>query len=220
MAVAYLDESGDLGFDFSKKKTSRYFVVAILLCQDPKPVSKVVKSIFSGFNKTEIRNHHGVLHAFKERPETRRRLLRGLSDSNVSILIIRLDKYQVYSQLPDESHVLYNYVANVLFDRLITKELVPLNEPIQLIASRRETNRFLNEGFRSDIQNSIRERHGIEVEIEIKAPSQAKGLQAVDCLAWSFFRKYEHSDDSYAELVAAKIVEESSLYGGTEKQNL
>jgi hypothetical protein len=129
MAVAYLDESGDLGFDFSREKTSKHFVIAVLLCRNPKPIDKIIRKIFAGFSKTEVRNHHGVLHAFKE-------------------------------------------------------------------------------------------RYGIEIEIDIKAPSREKGLQAVDCLAWSFFRKYEHMDSSYAEIVAGIVAEESGLYVSPEKQNL
>jgi len=37
MAYIFMDESGDLGFDFKKKKTSRYFVVTFLMIDDPKP---------------------------------------------------------------------------------------------------------------------------------------------------------------------------------------
>ena len=34
MLFLYLDESGDLGFDFVNKKPSRYFVVTVLAVQD------------------------------------------------------------------------------------------------------------------------------------------------------------------------------------------
>ncbi|MDA8415385.1 MAG: DUF3800 domain-containing protein [Desulfobacteraceae bacterium] len=32
--IIYLDESGDLGFDFNKPKTSRKFVITLLVCQN------------------------------------------------------------------------------------------------------------------------------------------------------------------------------------------
>jgi hypothetical protein len=32
------DESGDLGFDFANKRTSRYFVVTFLITADKKPI--------------------------------------------------------------------------------------------------------------------------------------------------------------------------------------
>lgn len=67
--------------------------------------------------------------------------------SDASILIIRLDKTKVYTRLHDEKHVLYNYVINILLDRMISKKLVPLDKPIRFVASRRETSKFLNENF-------------------------------------------------------------------------
>jgi hypothetical protein len=213
MSVAYMDESGELGFDFSKTKTSKNFVVAILFCEDPKPTAKLIKRIFAGFNKTEIKNHHGILHAFRERPETRLKLLKGLAQLDVSILVLRLEKTGGNSQLPGEKHDLYNYIVNFLFDRMIRHKLVPLDQPIEFIASKRETSKILNENFKSYIRGQTIARHGLNVRAEIKTTSQDKGLQAVDCLAWSFFRKYEHGDSSYADIVAEKIIEEGTLFG-------
>lgn len=42
-----MDESGDLGFDFTKDKTSRYFVITFLMIDDPKPGSKIIKNIIA-----------------------------------------------------------------------------------------------------------------------------------------------------------------------------
>ncbi|MDR1187326.1 MAG: DUF3800 domain-containing protein [Bifidobacteriaceae bacterium] len=47
--TVYLDESGDLGFDMSRGKTSRWFLVTALICSETKPVDKAVKKIFAGF---------------------------------------------------------------------------------------------------------------------------------------------------------------------------
>jgi arsenate reductase-like glutaredoxin family protein len=207
-----MDESGDLGFDFSKPKTSKYFVVTFLFANDKKPIEKLVKKIFAGFSKTEVKNHHGTLHAYKERPVTRLRLLKMLAEQKVHVLTIRLNKQNVYTKLKDEKHVLYNYVVNILLDRMIRKKLVPTKEKICFIASKRETNKFLNENFSQYLRQQTKQNHKLDIEIHIKTPSQEKGLQAVDCLAWSFFRKYEHEDESYAEVVKAKVVEENGLF--------
>jgi hypothetical protein len=32
--IIYLDESGDLGFDFNQKNTSRYLIIGLLVCWD------------------------------------------------------------------------------------------------------------------------------------------------------------------------------------------
>jgi len=211
MVVIYMDESGDSGLDFSKKKTSRYFVVALLLCRDPKPIEKTVKNIFSGFSKSEVRSHHGTLHAYKERPEIRKRLLRGIADNDNSIMIIWLDKRKGNMNILNASHVLYNSLTIAILDRLMENQLMVPNEPIRLIASRRETSRFLNNNFLKEIEDSVWKKHNIRVEIDLRTPDQVKGLQAADCLAWSFFRKYEHGDSSYADIVLDRVIEESGL---------
>lgn len=117
----YMDESGDLGFDFAKAKTSQWFVVTFLFTRLPNKLDKAVGKVFASFTKTEVKNHHGTLHAFKERPVTRFRLLRYINMQDVHILTIRLDKRNVYTNLQNEKHVLYNYVVNILLDRMLKK---------------------------------------------------------------------------------------------------
>lgn len=51
MAYIFMDESGDLGFNFKKKKTSQYFVVTFIFTKDKGPLEKIVKKIFKGFTK-------------------------------------------------------------------------------------------------------------------------------------------------------------------------
>jgi hypothetical protein len=41
----YMDESGDLGFDFSKDGTSDCFVITFLFVKDKRPVEKIVELI-------------------------------------------------------------------------------------------------------------------------------------------------------------------------------
>ncbi len=41
MAYVFLDESGDLGFNFKKKKTSKIFVVTCLFAENKKLIEKI-----------------------------------------------------------------------------------------------------------------------------------------------------------------------------------
>ncbi|MCA9407428.1 MAG: DUF3800 domain-containing protein [Candidatus Omnitrophica bacterium] len=43
MVHLFLDESGDLGFDFTKKKTSRVFVITCLFTEHKRGIEKIVK---------------------------------------------------------------------------------------------------------------------------------------------------------------------------------
>ena len=66
MAYIFLDESGDLGFDFEKKRTTKYFVVTFLFVNEKRPIEKIIKSIHRGLRKN-YRIRAGVLHAHKEK---------------------------------------------------------------------------------------------------------------------------------------------------------
>lgn len=70
----------------------------------------------------------------------------------------------------------------------------------------------MNENFANYLQQQTANNHAINLEIMIKKPTEAKGLQVVDCLSWAMFRKYEHKDGSYAEVINTKIVEENGLF--------
>ena len=127
-------------------------------------------------------------------------------------MTIYLNKLKVYTRLQDEKQILYNYVTNILLDRIITKKLVDKTKKIHLIASRRETNKFLNENFTNYLTNQARNNYRVDIKIEVKTPYEEKGLQAVDFISWAIFRKYEYGDDSYYNIIKEKIVEENSLF--------
>lgn len=212
MAYIFLDESGDLGFDFTKGKTSKYFVITFLYVRQKGPVEKIVKKTYQSLSMMEIQGFPGILHCSKERPKTRVRLLRLLCEKDASIITICLNKKKVYTQLQDEKQVLYNYVTNILLDRLITKKLIDKGEPIHLIASQRETNAYFNNNFKTYIHKKVQEKHKQHLQVEIKKPSQEKCLQVVDFACWAIYQKYEKSEPKYYDIIKGLIAEENMLY--------
>ena len=140
MAYIYIDESGDLGFNWNAKKTSKFFIITFLFVKSNRPVEKIIKNIFKNLSTKEIKAMHGALHSNKCKPITRNRVLSALATKDVAILSIYLNKKKVYTKLQDEKHVLYSYVTNILLDRVFTKKLIPLTGKINIVASRRETN--------------------------------------------------------------------------------
>lgn len=210
MPFIFMDESGDLGFDFSREGTSRYFLITFLFCERKRPIEKCVKKVHRGL-RSKYR-HVGSLHAYREEPVTRKRLLNLLACRDCKIMTILLNKRKVYTRLQDEKAVLYNYVTNILLDRIFSKRLLPGIEDYEIIAERRETNRFLNANFQSYLQMQLTERHDVRVKVSIKTPEQEKGLQAVDFISWAVFRKYERLDNSYYDIIKGNIVEENPLF--------
>lgn len=208
----YLDESGNLSFDFTKKKTSKYFIITFLFAKDKKAIDKIVKKIFRDFSKKQLKHHPGTLHCFKEAPSTRKKLLKLLSEKDIAVMTIYLNKEKVYTKMQDEKHILYNYVTNILLDRVLSKKLIKNAEQVEIIASKRETNKFLNENFKLYLKGQAKKNHNTDIKIDIKYPSQEKGLQVVDFVCWAIYRKWEYKDKTYYDIIKSKIKEENPLF--------
>jgi hypothetical protein len=211
MAYIFLDESGDLGFDFNKPKTTKFFVITFLFTTKKRSIEKCVRLVHKGLRE-KYRNIHSVLHAVEEEPITRQRILKKLAEKDCYIMTIYLNKKRVYTKLQNEKVILYNYVANILLDRIMTKRLIPVTEPIYLVASKRETNKFLNENFRNYLKGQAKNTHKLDLHIEIRTPAEEKSLQAVDFASWAIFRRLEYGNDVYYNLIRGKIVEENPLF--------
>lgn len=212
MSYIFFDESGDLGFDFSKKKTSNYFVVTFLFVNNKSSIEKIVKKIFRMLFAVRKKKHSGVLHAYKEKPITRRRLLSLLNMRDVGVFYVCLNKKKVYTLLKDKKHILYNYVVQVLLDRIFTKKLLPLKAKIYFVASKRETSVFLNKNFKNYLKNQVLFKHQANIEVQIKTPHEEKCLQVVDFVSWALFRKLEYREKFYYDLFKSKIIKESWLF--------
>ncbi len=215
MAYIFMDESGDLGFDFSKKKTSKFFIISFLFIDDEaqkKSAEKIIKKVFTGFSKKEVKFHHGALHAYKESPKVRTYVLGRLSKMPISVMSICLNKKNVYTSLQDEMHILYNYVTNILLDRICKKKILPLDRKIHLVASQRETNKFLNQNFKAYLEKQAKNRHRISIDIETTPFFSEKCLQLVDFVSWSLFRYREYGDNFYRNLISNLLIEENDLF--------
>jgi len=216
MPHIFLDESGDLGFDFNKKRTSKYFIITFLLVNKKRPIEKVIRNLHQGLRK-KYKMRDGVLHAYREEPITCTRFYRQIITKDCKVMTVYLNKKRVYTKLQNEKAVLYNYVVNILLDRVCFRKLIDKNKKIIFIASRRETSKFLNLNFINYLKEESLNNHKLDIEIKIKTPFEEKGLQAVDFLSWAIFRKHEHGDDSYYNnsyynSIREIIIEENPLF--------
>ena len=211
MSYIFVDESGDLGFNLKKKGTSSHFLISFLFVPTirKRRIEKIVSKTFKTIKKPKKKS--GILHAYKESPVVRQRLLKLLSQEDIKIMTICLDKSRIDTNLKKKKDILYSHVVNILLDRIESKKLVPLNEKIELIVSRRETNKFLNNNFRKYLKENNKGRK-LNIVVFIKSPHREKCLQAVDFVCWSIFRKYERDDYDYYNIIKGKILEERWLH--------
>ncbi|MCC6934152.1 MAG: DUF3800 domain-containing protein [Candidatus Yanofskybacteria bacterium] len=212
MPSIFLDESGDLGFRSSKSGSSRFFVVTVMFIPGSvRPVEKVVSKTHAYLNAAKG-GHPGVLHAVNESPAVRKYLLKLLSKRDCKVMAIVLNKKKVFTKLHEEKAVLYNFVTNILLERIYARHIVPTGDAIDLVASKRETNKFLNENFKDYLRRQVTQRKDGELRVHIQTPAQHKALQAVDFASWAIFRKHEKGDPEYCNIIRNIVVEESPLF--------
>jgi len=216
MTIIYMDESGDLGFDLNKKRTTRNFIITFLFSSKPRLADKIVSKVFKSIDQKKRLKHSGTLHCSHEHPKIRWKMLNLVKEykDDLAIMVIRLNKKKVYTKLQNEKVVLYNYTTNILLDRILNRKLMPDGKDMRLVASRRETNKFMNENFKNYLNSQISNKHKINLKPEIKTPSEEKGLQVVDFISWAIFQKYENNEESYYNTIKDLIVEDNPLFGG------
>lgn len=209
MLYILLDESGDLGFSVNKR-SSKYFIVSAIITDNKRRLEKIVKNVHRGLSRKYMKV--GVLHAYQEKAVDRQRLLKRLNNLQCDIMAIILDKEKVHRKHHDAKSELYNSTTSILLDKLFKKQPNILSSPIILIASQRETNRFLNENFRKYIVDQVNDSYKVDIQVQISTPYAEKSLQVVDFVSWALYRKYENSDDSYYNIIKDKIIVESFIY--------
>lgn len=89
------------------------------------------------------------------------------------LMTIYLNKSKVYTNLQNEKHLLYNYVVNILLDRITTKKVIPTKDTIEFIASRRETSKLLNQNFLGYLKRNVASKP-FTLDFHIKTPLQEK----------------------------------------------
>lgn len=208
MIYIFLDESGDLGFS---ERSSRWFVLTIALTNNHRRVEKCVKKVHRGL-KNKFKKVK-ELHAYHSNDITRKRILKQLSEiDDLQVHCIVLNKKKVYVDLRNQKNYLYNYTANILLDRLYSKNNFKNDEQVLVYIDQRETNKFLKKNFEKYLTEGLIKRGSNGFKIRIKPSHTEKCLQAVDFVSWAIYRKYEHGDYEYYEIIKNKIISEGLLY--------
>lgn len=208
MFYIFLDESGDLGFS---ERSSRWFILTIVLTNNHRKIEKCVKKVHRGLKKKYKKVKE--LYAYHSDDITKKRVLKHLSEiDDLQIHCIILNKEKVYVDLRNQKNYLYNYTANILLDRLYNKKNFKDDDQVVICIDQRETNKFLKKNFEDYLTNSLTKRGSNGFEIKIKSSHTEKCLQAVDFISWAIFRKYEKNDYEYYEMIKSKVLGESLLF--------
>ena len=189
----YLDESGDLGFDFVNKKPSKFFVITILAIQtgNEKKLRNAVKRTLKKINHKRKRVKINELKGTQLDLNYKKYFLDKL-DFPHAIYTIVLNKRRVFEQLANDKSRVYNYISRLLIENLPFEKA---KEGIKFFIDKCKSKHEVVE-FNRYITSHLEARLGPEVSLDIlhEASHRIPGLQAADLFAHGVFRKYEKQD--------------------------
>ena len=191
MWFLYLDESGDLGFDFVNKKPSKFFTITILAIRGPENNRMLIKAV----KKTLARKLNRKKSIAEEMKGTKTVLgikkyfYTQIKDLKFAIYALTLNKKRVYERLAKDKERVYNYISRLVLDKIPFEKA---QEPVMLILDKSKTQKQIWD-FNQYIFRQLKGRLDPMVPLDIKHQDsrQYYGLQAVDLFSWGIFRKYE-----------------------------
>jgi len=207
----YLDESGDLGFDFVRKRPSKKFVITVLVCEND--------AIIKGFKKAVRRTIRNKLAKSTDRVQELKGtstalpikdyFLRNVPQQGWGVYSVILNKERVYDHLKSKigRKKLYNYLARFLLKRIAVP---PETNAVNLFIDRSKTRQEIKD-FNSYVEHQLAGLIPLEVPLNIthEQSENNAGLQAVDLFCWGIFRKYELEDEDWYLLYRKYVVFET-----------
>lgn len=204
MIHLYLDESGCLGFDFKKKKTSKNFTIAILVTIDNKIISYAVKKTLK--RKINISKSKRVVEELKGSQtsfEIKKYFFDQLKQAKFAIYSLTLNKTRVFHRLRDKQDRLYNFITRQIIDQ------IPINKATTRVVFTLDKCKGKPEirNFNKYIEDQIKSRLDPKVPLDIVHGDSKKipGLQVIDIFSWGIYRKYENNDCEWYNEFKAKI---------------
>ncbi|MFH0925909.1 MAG: DUF3800 domain-containing protein [bacterium] len=208
MWYLYLDESGDLGFDFVNKKPSKFFTICVLATSNRESFIGIGNSVKKTIKrKVNINSKKNFCYEFKgsnTNIEVKRYFWELVKDYEFKIYTITLNKRRVYERLTKHKERIYNFIAREVMDRI---PLEKADTRIQLVVDKSKAKPEIKE-FNRYIFSQLEGRLDPKISLYIDhlSSKQDPVLQATDVFAWGIFRKYEKKDKKWFDYYKEKIL--------------
>jgi hypothetical protein len=210
----YLDESGDLGFDFVNKKPSKYFVVTILVVKgheaNRRLINGVKKTLRRKLNpKNKRKRIVSELKGTKTTIEVKEYFYQQVRDLDLAVYAIILNKRRVYSSLIKQKSRVYNFIARTVLDQIPYGNA---EQKVELTIDKSKSKPEVIE-FNEYIYRQLESKIDPAVPLNIYHVNSIENcaLQAVDLFSYAIFEKYERRRDQWYKIVNEKI-KYSSVY--------
>lgn len=210
MLYLYLDESGDLGFDFVNKSPSGFFAVSILAIEGQetnKRLSAAAKITLR--RKSHKSNKLNELKGALTPLNIKRYLYNKIKDINFSIYSVILDKKESYRSLWADKERIYSHIAYLVLEKISFDSRKPLVNFIIDKSKSRENIRDFDRYILLQMKGKIDPLTPLRIYHNDSNASYC--LQIADLFCWGIFRKYERVDTLWYDVFKEKIAYEHLL---------
>jgi hypothetical protein len=206
MLYLYLDESGDLGFDFVNKKPSAFFTICVMAVkgqEHDRAIAKAVKAVIRRKLPTGGDSQAGELKDNVLPLEIKKYFFRKVRQVPFGLHAVTLNKKSVYCNLAIEKERIYNYLAR---QALTGVNFSDAAVRVIMTVDRSKPRQGILE-FNACVLNQVRASIDPLVPLDIfhVASHESPGLQATDMFVWGIFRKYERGDNDWYEVFKHKL---------------
>lgn len=198
----YLDESGDLGFDFFAKKPSKYFTVTVLAVSG-KDNNRLLINAVKKTIKRRLRRQDAELKGAKDSLALKKYLYSQLGTVPFEIYSLTLNKQRVYESLAKQKDRVYNFIARNVLDKIPVENAATRIEVIIDKSKSKKEIREFNEYIIRHLKGRIDPR--VPIDVYHRTSHENLGLQAADTFSWGIFRKYEKKDEEWFSIFREKI---------------
>jgi hypothetical protein len=202
MFFLYLDESGDLGFDFFAKKPSKFFSVTVLTVDGIETNRRLINAVKKTI-KRKLPKGQAEMKGAKDSIGVKEYFYRQVSAIPYDIYSVTLNKRRVYDRLARQKDRVYNFIARNVLERIPVEKA---STRMEVIIDRSKSKKEIRE-FNEYIIHHIKGRIDPLVPLDVYHwPSHENlGLQAVDTFSWGIFRKYEKKDYTWFNVFKGKV---------------
>ena len=210
----YLDESGDLGFDFSRTKTTRRFVITLLVCHSHaarREFRKAVRrTLEDKLNRKKNKSRRVMeVKGTKTTLKVKEYFLRNVQSGDWAIYALALNKGRVQSHLRTKSgkKKLYNFLARFLVEKL---PLSAAARNVEMVVDRSKNKKEIKD-FNQYLFNQMEALLPLNTTFNVShlRSQESAGLQAADLFCWGVFRKYERGDEEWYDMFKDKVAYET-----------
>lgn len=209
MWYLYMDESGDLGFDFVNKKPSKFFTISILVISgkdnNRKLINAVKKTLSRKLNpKSKRKRIVQEVKATNTTLEIKEYLYKQIKNVPFQIYSITLNKRKVYERLANNKSRVYNFIARKVLDQipLLNNNISSIDFIVDKSKTKVEIADF-NQYIKKQLEGKVDPKTPLNIIHECS--HCYPGIQIADLFAHGIFQKYERKNSDWYQIFQEKI---------------